>query len=76
MNAESTQKALKILNFTTTYTIMMKLTADIYLNKVFHLAKSWDVIYKVSEGINKKISQNEPKKSVFWRNFNHFLILQ
>ena len=76
MNAESTQKALKILNFTTTYTIMMKLTADIYLNKVFHLAKSWDVIYKVSEGINKKISQNEPKKSVFWRNFDHFLILQ
>ena len=65
MNAQSTQKALKILNFTTTYTIMMKLNADIYLNKVFHLAKSRGVIYKVSEGINKKISQNEPKKSVF-----------
>ena len=47
MNAESIQKILKIFNFTTTYTIMMKLTSDIYLDKVFHLVKSWGVIHKV-----------------------------
>ena len=43
MDAELTQK----INFTTTYAIMMELTADIYLNKVFHLAKSWGVIHRV-----------------------------
>ena len=43
MDAESIQK----INFTTTYAIMMKLTTDIYLNKVFHLAKSWDEIHRL-----------------------------
>ena len=40
--------------FITTYVILMKLTTDIYLNKVFHLAKSWSVIHRVQEGVNKK----------------------
>ena len=40
MDTESIQKTLKIFNFTTTYAILMKVTTDIYLNKVFHLPKS------------------------------------
>ena len=47
MDAESTQETLKIFNFTTTYAILIKLTKNIYLNKVFHLAKSWGVIHRV-----------------------------
>ena len=33
----------------------MKLTTDIYLNKVFHLAKSWCVIHMVYKGSTKKL---------------------
>ena len=40
---------------------MMKLTTDIYLNKVFHLAKSWGVTQGVG-GHKQKNSQNEPKR--------------
>ena len=47
MDTESIQQILKIFNFTTTYAILMKLTTDIYLNKVFHLAKSWNVSHRV-----------------------------
>ena len=47
MDAESIQETLKTFNFTTIYAILMKLTTDIYLNKVFHLAKSWGVIHRV-----------------------------
>ena len=43
MDAESIQKTF---NFTTTYAILMKLTTDIYLNKVFHLAKYWGTLIK------------------------------
>ena len=43
MDAESIRKTLKIFNFTNSNAILMKITADMYLNKVFHLAKSWDV---------------------------------
>ena len=32
----------------------MKLTINIYLNKVFHLAKSWDVSHRVYKDVNKK----------------------
>ena len=46
MDAELIQEPSKIFDFTTTYVILMKLT-DIYLNKVFHLEKSWGVIYRV-----------------------------
>ena len=53
MDAESIQETLKIFNFTTIYAILMKLTTDIYLNKVFHLAKSWGVILRVWEGVKK-----------------------
>ena len=35
------------------FIILVKLT-DIYLNKVFHLEKSWGVIYRVWDGANKK----------------------
>ena len=68
MDAELIQEPSKIFDFTTTYVILMKLT-DIYLNKVFHLEKSWGVIYRVWDGANKKNSQNEPKN-------DHLLILQ
>ena len=37
----------KIFNFTTTYGILMKLTTDIYLTKVFRLAKSWGVSHRM-----------------------------
>ena len=47
MDAESAQETLKIFNFTTTYAILIKLTKNIYLNKLFHLAKSWGVIHRV-----------------------------
>ena len=46
----------------------MKLTTDRYLNKAFHVAKSWDMTHRAEEGINKK-------KSVFWPNFDHFSIV-
>ena len=54
MDAESIQKTLKFFNFTTTVAILMKLTTDIYLNKVFHLTKSWGVIHSMLEGKNIK----------------------
>ena len=44
----------------------MKLNTDIYLNKVFLLAKSWGIIHKVKEGH----TQNT------WFDFDHFSILQ
>ena len=43
MDAESVRKILKIYNFTTTITIVMKLTGIMYLQETFHLAKYWDV---------------------------------
>ena len=39
----------------------MKLTTDIYLNKVFHLTKFWDVTHRVKEGINKKTDKMSQK---------------
>ena len=42
-----------------TMAILMKLTTD--FNKVFHLAKSWDVIQKVYEDINKKTHKMSQK---------------
>ena len=47
MDAESIQETLKHFNFTTTYAILTELTKNIYLNKVFHLAKSWVAIHRV-----------------------------
>ena len=54
MDAESIPKVLKIFNFTAIYAILMKLNTNMYLNKVFHFAKSWDVSHRVQEGVNKK----------------------
>ena len=34
-------------NITTTTAILMKLTAELYLNKVFHLAESWGITHRV-----------------------------
>ena len=50
MDTEAIKKTLRILNFTTAYAILIKLTTDIYLNKVFHLAKSWSVSHRVYKG--------------------------
>ena len=47
MDAESIQETLKIFNITTPYAILMELTTNIYINKVFHLPKSWGVIHRV-----------------------------
>ena len=47
MDAESIQETLKIFSFGTTYAILMELTINIYLNKVFHLGKSCGVIHRV-----------------------------
>ena len=47
MNAESIRKTWKMFNLITTNTILMQLTTDIYLNNVFHLAKSWDITHRV-----------------------------
>ena len=55
----------KIFNFTATYAILIKLTTYSYLNKVFHLAKSWGVIHRVSEGINKKPLKMSQKDQFF-----------
>ena len=40
MGAESIQKTL---NFTTTCSVLMKLTTELYLNNIFKLAKSWGI---------------------------------
>ena len=55
MDVESIQKTFlkKISNFTITYAILMKLNINVYLNKVFRLAKYLGVTRTVSEGINK-----------------------
>ena len=37
----------KLLNFAATNAILIKFTTDMYLNKVFHLAKSWGVTHEV-----------------------------
>ena len=57
MDAESIQKTFlkKFFNFTTTNSILMKLTADIYLKKVFHLAKSWGITHRLQVGKSKKL---------------------
>ena len=47
MDSESILKNFKIFHFTTAYATLIKLTSDIYLNKVLYLAKFWDVSHKV-----------------------------
>ena len=72
MDSESTQKTLKNFNFATTYAILMKLPIDIYLNKTFHLAKSWEVTPRVQEDVNKKTLKMSHKIS-FMAQFRPFL---
>ena len=67
------KKNLKILNFVTTYAILMKLTADIHLNKVFHFAEFQGVSHREYKGANKKNYQNKPK-IIFLAQFRPFLI--
>ena len=72
---QSTQKTLKIFNFTTTTnTILMKLATDIDLNKVFHLLKSWGITHRKQEDIKKETPKISKKD--FWSNVNRFLIFQ
>ena len=71
---QSTQKTLKIFNFTTTNTILMKLATDIDLNKVFHLLKSWGITHRKQEDIKKETPKISKKD--FWPNVNRFLIFQ
>ena len=54
MDSEVIQKTMKNFNFTTTNAILIKLTTTMYLNKVFHLAKSWGVTHRVCDSVNKK----------------------
>ena len=75
LDTESIQKALQILTFVTTYAILMKRTADIHLNKVFHLAEFCGVSHREYKGANKKMIKMS-QKSIFWPNLDHFLILQ
>ena len=75
MDAESIRKHLKVFNFTTTYAILKKLTTNTFLNKFFHMARSWDVTHKVSDSVNRKPLKMS-QKILFWPNFIHFLILQ
>ena len=76
MDTESIQKTLKILNFTTTYAILMKLTTDIYiyiyLNKVFHLAKSWGVFHRVYKDVQGRVQTLKINLNInFWPNLDH-----
>ena len=54
MDSEVIEKTIKNFNFTTTNAILIKLTTNMYLNKVFHLAKSWGVTHRVCDSVNKK----------------------
>ena len=54
MDSEVIEKTMKNFNFTTTNAILIKLTTNMYLNKVFHLAKSWGVTHRVCDRVNKK----------------------
>ena len=54
MDSEVIEKTMKNFNFTTTNAILIKLTTNMYLNKVFHLAKSWGVTHRVCDSVNKK----------------------
>ena len=64
MDSEVIQKTLKDFNFTTTNAILIRLTTNIYLNKVFHLAKSWVVTHRVCDGVNEKPFKMSQKKSI------------
>ena len=50
----------------------MKLTMNMYLNKVFHLLNSWGVTHRVSEGVNNKPLKMSQKIS-FFAQFQPFL---
>ena len=54
MDSEVIEKTMKNFNFTTTNAILINLTTNMYLNKVFHLAKSWGVTHRVCDSVNKK----------------------
>ena len=58
--------------FATTYALLMKLTTDIYLNKIFHMAKSCSVSHKVYKGADKKALKISQKK-FFLDQFRPFL---
>ena len=53
MDVKSIRKMLKILNFTTTIAMLMKLSKYLYLIEVFNLVKPCGITHWVWEGINK-----------------------
>ena len=66
MDAESMQKTLKMFTFHNQICYTDGTYTNIYINKVFHLAKSW------REHKQKKLTKWD-KKSFFWPKFGHFI---
>ena len=65
MDSEVTEKTFENFNFTTINAILIKLTTNMCLNKIFHLAKSWGVTHRVYEGVNKKPLKMSQKTRFF-----------
>ena len=76
VDSEVLQKTLENFNFATTTAILIKLTTNMYLNKVFHLSKYWRVTHRMYEGVNKKPLKISQKISFFSPNFDHILTRQ
>ena len=56
VDTDLVRKTLEIFNLTTTKAIMMKLSSNLYLFKIFHLANTWGRIQRASENANMKSS--------------------
>ena len=70
-----TRKDLKTYNLTTTNATLMRLIKIMYLHKTFNLAEDWGVTYQGVGGvIEKPVKMSQ--KTIFWLNFDHFLIAQ
>ena len=54
MDADLVCKTLKICNLQATKAILMKLSLNLYLCKIFHLANTWGGIQRASENANMK----------------------
>ena len=49
----------------------------IYLNKVFHLVKSWGVFHRVYKDVQGRVQTLKMNLNInFWPNLDHYLILQ
>ena len=54
MDADLVRKTLKVCNLAATKAILMKLSLNLYLCKIFHLANTWSGIQRASENANMK----------------------